>query len=325
MAADALVCTVCSTSFPLRGRDQLMTPRCMRCGASLRAARSPVELPPASPPEESRETLGNYRLIRRLGRGTMGVVYEASDTRTGRRVALKLLFDAGPDPKAFLREARAFAALPPHPSVVAVRNGGVFDGTCCLEMDFVDGVPYHDWRRDHPAIRAQVAVLRDVACALEHVHAHGIVHRDLKPENVLVDRENRPHLTDFGLARLGDGTTSSSSGSGFVVGTPAYVSPEQALRPREADRRSDIYSLGIMLYETFTGLLPFTGRSTVGLLMSVMNDEPPPVTATPQARRSGADAAMDAIVRRAIARRPEDRYPTAAALAEALDAWIGRR
>lgn len=323
MSADALVCTVCATSFPLRGRDQASTPRCLRCGGSLRALK-PVVLPPPQERAAPRETLGKYRLVRRLGRGATGVVYEAVDGPTGRRVALKLLFDAGCTAHDFLREARACAALPPHPNVVAVRDGGIIDGVCCLEMDFVDGWSFDEWRRSGPPALARVSALRDVALALEHVHAHGIIHRDLKPENVIVDRDGRPHLTDFGLARLAE-STGSSSGSGFVVGTPAYVSPEQAMKPREADRRSDVYSLGVMLYESFTGLLPFSGRSTIGLLMSVMNDAPPAVSASPGARKDGADAAMDALVRCAIARRPEDRFPTAAAFAAALDGWLGAK
>ena len=202
------------------------------------------------------------------------------------------------------------------------------DGSYYLCMELVEGRPLHEWRRiGPPKLHRQVEVLRDVALGLEHVHAHGIIHRDLKPENVLVDADGRPRLTDFGLARLVDASgASSSTGTGVVVGTPTYVSPEQALKPASVDRRTDVFSLGVMLYETLTGLLPFTGKSTVGILMSVMNDVPPPPSATPFAKqRGGVDAEMDAICIKAIAKSRDDRQPGAKAFADALTAWLSKR
>lgn len=337
-AVDALSCTLCGASYPVRELDHSKTLRCLRCGSSLRAgAPRPVELPPVLPPPgKAVDRVGKYRLVRQIGRGGTGVVHEAQDTASGTRVAVKVLFvdpgatpaEAASDRERFSREARACLTLPAHPNVVALRDAGVEDDTYFLCMDLVDGAPLHEWRRvGPPKLARQIEVLRDVALGLEHVHAHGIIHRDLKPENVLVDKAGRPRLTDFGLARLVDASgASSSTGTGVVVGTPTYVSPEQALKPAGVDRRTDVFSMGVMLYETLTGLLPFTGKSTVGILMSVMNDTPLPPSATPLGKqRREVDPAIDAICLKAMSKSREDRHPSAKALADALDAWLGRR
>jgi serine/threonine-protein kinase len=258
----------------------------------------------------------------------MGAVYEAIHKVTGIRVALKIL-DLVPslDPKRaaedalrFGREARACASVPRHPGIVSITNAGTADGKYYLEMEFVDGVSMNEWRRrSRPALRRQIEVLRDVASALSHIHGQGIVHRDLKPENVLVDGDDRPHVSDFGIAKIVGDESTVTSGSELLVGTPAYISPEQAVKPRSADHRTDVYSLGVMLYETLTGLLPFTGRSTVGLLMSVMNDPVAPPSTTPQGKANPlVNAGMDSICLKAMAKQPQDRFQTAAQLAEAL-------
>jgi serine/threonine-protein kinase len=335
---DALNCSMCGASYPVRELDHSKTLRCLRCGSSLRAAAAkPVALPPALPPEgKSIDRVGPYRLVRQIGRGGTGVVHEAVDTGSGRKVALKILFvdpaatpaEAAADRDRFTRESRICLTLAPHPHVVGLLDAGVADASYYLAMELVDGAPLHEWRRvGPPPLRRQIEVLRDVALGLEHVHAHGLVHRDLKPENVLVDRQGRARLTDFGLARLVDASgAGSSTGTGIVVGTPTYVSPEQALKPATVDRRADVFSLGVMLYETLTGLLPFTGKSTVGILMSVMNDVPPPPSATPLARqRGGVDAELDAICLKAMSKSREDRPAGAKAFAEALGAWLSRR
>ena len=329
---------MCGASYPVRELDHSKTLRCLRCGSSLRAgAAKPIELPPVLPvAPKAVDRVGKYRLLRQIGRGATGVVHEAQDTTSGARVAVKVLFvdpgatpaEAASDRERFSREARACLALPPHPHVVALRDAGVVDDTWFLCMDLVEGPPLHEWRRvGPPPLRKQIEVLRDVAVGLEHVHAHGIIHRDLKPENVLLGTDGRPRLTDFGLARLVDASgASSSTGTGVVVGTPTYVSPEQALKPTGVDRRTDVFSLGVMLYETLTGLLPFTGKSTVGILMSVMNDTPLPPSKTPLGKqRREIDPAIDAICLKAMSKSREDRHPTAKALAEALAAWLAKR
>jgi len=330
---DFLTCPGCGASYPVREGDPPASLRCLKCGATLATQRgSGPTLPPveaAMPPS----SLGGYTLLRQLGRGAMGFVYEAVHKDSGVRVALKIL-DLVPslDPKRaaqeglrFAREARACAAVPRHPNIVSITHAGSADGKYFLELEFVDGVPMNEWRRRaSPPLRRQVEVLRDVALALDHIHRNGLIHRDLKPENVLVDGEGRPHVTDFGIAKILGDESSISTGSGLLVGTPAYVSPEQAVKPRSADHRTDLYSLGVMLYEALTGLLPFTGRSTVSLLMSVMNDPVAPPSATPQGKANPlVNAGMDELCLRAMARKPEDRFPSAAALADALTAWLG--
>jgi eukaryotic-like serine/threonine-protein kinase len=338
---ETLSCTTCGTSYPIRKLDLGATLRCLRCGGMLGGA-SPrtrrVKLPPpavsSEVPEEERR-LGKYRLVRRIGKGGMGIVFEAVNTEAAdRRVALKTLEIRGADSPAeiaraserLVREARACAAVPPHPGVVPIYDAALIAGSFVLEMEFVDGRPLHQWRRDGPpSLSRQVAVLREAALAIDHIHRQGIVHRDIKPENVLIDREGRPRVTDFGLARLNDAEgQSSSTVTGMVVGTPTYMSPEQALKPRSADRRSDVFSLGVMLYETLTGLLPFTGRSTVGLLMSIANDTPPIPSRTAGAAKD-VDAEIDAICMKALAKKPEERFASARDLADALGVWLSKR
>jgi serine/threonine protein kinase len=330
---DFLTCSGCGASYPVRETAGADTLRCLKCGSSLVLPRRPApSLPPIPSSGAPPGSLGRYTLVRQLGRGGMGFVYEAVHKDSGLRVALKIL-DLVPslDPKRaaqdeirFVREARACAGVPRHPAIVAITNAGTADGKYFLEMEYVDGLPMNEWRRRKaPPLRRQVEVLRDVALALDHIHRHGLVHRDLKPENVLVDGEERPHVTDFGIAKILGDESSVTSGSGLLVGTPAYVSPEQAVKPRTADHRTDVYSLGVMLYESLTGLLPFTGRSTVSLLMSVMNDTPAAPSATPQGKANPlVNPGMDALCLRAMARKPEERFPTAAALADALTAWL---
>jgi serine/threonine protein kinase len=335
---DTLTCAVCGASFPVRELDHSKTLRCLRCGGSLRSpsAIRKVELPPALPEAaKPPDSVGRYRLVRRIGSGGNGVVYEAVHPDTRARVAVKILLidpsaspaEAEQDRQRFARESKVCLALPPHPHVVPLRDAGVADHTYFFVMELVDGAPLHEWRRiGPPPLRRQLEVLRDVALGLEHVHAHGIIHRDLKPENVLVDREGRPRLTDFGLARLVDASgAGSTTGSSVVVGTPTYVSPEQALKPGSVDRRTDVFSLGVMLYETLTGMLPFTGKSTVGILMSVMNDTPLSPSKTQDARVRGVDAAMDALCLQALAKSREERFASAGAFARALDGWLNAR
>jgi serine/threonine protein kinase len=334
MSIDVLTCATCGIDYPIRHLDQTMTLRCPRCGGMLLAprARPAVQLPAVNPvvPESDR-AFGPFRLLRRIGRGGMGVVYEALNTAAGgRRVAVKTfeLNDPAEDGPRVLREARACAKLPAHPNVVALYDAHRVGSAIALEMEFVDGLPLHEWRRQGPpTLPRQIAALRDVALALEHIHAHGIIHRDIKPENVLVGKDGRPKLSDFGLAKITDGgIEQTSTVTGAIVGTPTYMSPEQALKPKNADARSDIFSLGVTLYETLAGLLPFTGRSTVALIMSIINDVPPPPSKVTSVWPDGAvDAELDALCAKALAKKPEERFPSARAFADALGAWLAKR
>ncbi len=270
-------------------------------------------------------SFGRYHLIREIGRGSMGVVFDARDTTLDRRVALKVLFDSpSEDPREalrrwqrFMQEARLTAGVAKHPGVVTLYEAGVHDGRRFLAMEYVAGEPLNRWRAGR-SLRDQVRVLRDVALAVHHAHEHGIIHRDLKPANVLVQTGGRPVVSDFGLAtterreELG-----SLTPSGVLLGSPAYMSPEQARGEKEAGRTSDIYSLGVMLYETAAGRLPFDESSIAETLSRVLDGRNGPGLLE--------DADLDAACRRAMAQDPGGRHPTALLFAEDLSRWLGER
>lgn len=277
--------------------------------------------------------LGKYRLLRKLGAGGMGEVWEAVDGILDRPVALKLLTvspgtsprEAAQDEERFLREARLSARLPKHPHVVGVHEAGVAEGRRFLVMELIRGRHFGDWRRDvRGDLRVQVALLRDVALAVHHAHEHGIVHRDLKPQNILVDTAGVPHVTDFGLAKtlameLGDSLTTS----GMVVGTPSYMSPEQARGVKQPDRRSDVYSLGVLLYEILGDRTPFVAESAVEMLVKVIEHRlRPPSEICAEQGRPAPDAALELVALTALAKEPEARFATAREFAEALSCWL---
>jgi serine/threonine-protein kinase len=330
-----LTCSACGNVYPIREVNPQETYRCLACSGLLSASNPPLLIPDVIPSVsqlKAGSTLGPYTIVAERGRGGMGIVYEASGAE-GRRVALKTLLvhssagtdEAATEERRFLREAKRCAGMAAHPHIVQILEGRVSGGTFFLVMELVDGQPLHHWRRD-PAttLRDEVGLLRSVALAAHHAHLHGVVHRDLKPENILVDALGHPHVTDFGLSRiLGESRGGSSTKSNEVVGTPPYVSPEQALKPRSVDYRTDIYAIGVMLYEALTGLLPFRGQSGIGMLMSILHDPVTPPRQTPRGRSNPqVDAKIEGICQKAMARRPEDRHPTAKVLAEELRHWL---
>jgi tRNA A-37 threonylcarbamoyl transferase component Bud32 len=274
------------------------------------------------------QTLGKYLLKRELGRGAMAVVYEAVDRELGRRVALKVFHprpEATPDQarveeERFLREARLAAALPKHAHVVGVHDAGTDGGRRYIVMEIVDGRSFADWRREgKPTLAQQVQVLREVALAADYAHEHGVIHRDLKPANILVDAQGRPRVTDFGLAKLDAGGGASLTGDGMTVGTPGYMSPEQAQGLKTVDRRSDVYSLGVLLYEMLSGRTPFQGDSAIAVLTQVIRD---PVSPPSRILKAPVDATLEKICLKALVKDPEGRYPTASAFARDLELWL---
>jgi len=289
-----------------------------------------LETPP--PPER----MGRYKLGRKLGRGGMGVVYEAEDRDLGRKVAIKMLrvtSDSDPaelaeDEERFVREGRFCAALPKHPNIVSVYEAGVLGDRRYIAMELIEGVQFQEWRdRKSTMLRHKISVLRDVALAVDHAHRHGVIHRDLKPANILIDGQNAPHVTDFGLAKQDAKVNGGSlTGSGFLLGTPAYVSPEQAQGARDVDRRTDVWSLGIMLYEVLTGRLPFQGMNALDIVIKTIRDPISPPSTTRRTTLASTDKSLETICMRALCKAPEDRYPSAAAMAEDLTRWLeGRR
>jgi tetratricopeptide (TPR) repeat protein/class 3 adenylate cyclase/predicted Ser/Thr protein kinase len=270
------------------------------------------------------EQFGRYRLVSRLGVGGMGAVFLAHDTEVDRPVALKVpRFDAGDSTlgrERFLREARSAATLR-HPNVCPVYDVGVVEGTPYLTMAYIDGRPLHHWAAELPGRppTAVAGVLVTLARALDEAHRQGLVHRDLKPSNVLVDRRGEPVLIDFGLARRARPDEARLTTPGVMMGTPAYMPPEQVLGDLDAvGPASDIYSLGVILFELLTGRLPFTGTASAAVTAAILREEPP----APSSVRTDLDPAWDAVVLRALAKEPARRWPSMADFADALAGFL---
>jgi hypothetical protein len=259
--------------------------------------------------------LGDYRLLKRLGAGAMGTVYLGEHREGGARRALKLLPTGSSADlrERFRREGEAQARVDAHPNVVRVHALGEERGTLYLVQDLVEGGSLGERLREGPLPPAEAAnLVRQLAEGMAHVHAQGVLHRDLKPDNVLLDPDGIPKLVDFGLAHLAGQGTLTKTGS--LLGTPSYMAPEQALG-QGADQRSDVYGLGAVLYHCLTGRPPFAAGSVIATLDQVVNK--PPVAPSSLAPLAPG---LEAVCLKALAKRPEDRYPSAAALAAALAA-----
>jgi len=265
--------------------------------------------------------IGRFMIRERIGGGGYGDVYNAFDPRLEREVALKVLKPGKLDAKAterFLREARAAARLS-HNNIVVVHDAGEDDGRFWIAYQLVEGLSLSKIR-DTQALELQtaVAIVRDLSDALRHAHARGIYHRDIKPANVIVDEEGVPYLTDFGLARWVD-VDSELTGEGTVLGTPAYMSPEQAAgRARDADGRSDIYSLGVILYQLICGCRP--RNSPVRPPSRRAQQESPYLNS--HSLVGSIPRALHRICMKALALNPEDRYQDAGAFTNALEGWL---
>jgi serine/threonine-protein kinase len=264
-----------------------------------------------------------YLIEREIGRGGMAVVYLATDLRLNRPVAIKVLppdLAFNPDVRTrFIREAQTAAQLS-HPNIVPIYSVDEKPGEHLVYfvMGYVDGesLGVRLAREGAWPIDASVRVLRDVADALAYAHASGVVHRDIKPDNILIDRASgRPIITDFGIARATAGDTRLTA-TGVAVGTPAYMSPEQAVGEREVDGRSDLYSLAVVGYHLLAGEPPFKAANTPAMLVKHMSERPRPI----RERRPEVPAYLAVAIDRALAKRPEDRWSDAAEFRDALDA-----
>ena len=264
-------------------------------------------------------TLGHYRILELLGTGGMGEVYLADDTRLQRRVALKVLArELALDPdrrERFEREARAAAALN-HPNIVTIHSVEEAGGTPFLTLELIDGKTLADLiPKDGLPLDRVLTLAIPLADAVGAAHQRGITHRDLKPANVMVTTDGRVKVLDFGLAKLKEESalvaqagmpTAALTGDGRIVGTVAYMSPEQA-EGKPVDQRSDVFSLGVMLYEMATGTRPFTGDTQMSILSAIMKDAPKPVTEVNRALPRD----FSRIVMRCLSKDAEDRYQTA--------------
>jgi eukaryotic-like serine/threonine-protein kinase len=260
---------------------------------------------------------GRYRVLRRLGRGGMADVYLAEDEQLGRRVAIKILNDRHAADEQFVerfrREATNAAGLS-HPNIVSIYDRGEAEGTYYIAMEYLDGSTLKEivTRRGPLPIGEAIGFAREILDALRFAHRKGIVHRDIKPHNVMCDDDGRVKVTDFGIARAG---ASQMTEAGSIIGTAQYLSPEQA-RGGAVDHRSDLYSVGVVLYELLTGEVPFSGDTPVEIAMKHLSTVPKP----PSALRPDIQPPLDQIVLRALAKDPAERFPSA----EDMDAELAR-
>ncbi len=260
---------------------------------------------------------GRYTIEHELGRGGMATVYLARDLKHDRPVALKVLhpeLSASLGPERFQREIRLAARLQ-HPHILSVYDSGEAGGQLWFTMPYIDGetLRVRMVRERQLAIEDATRIAREAAMALAYAHEQGVIHRDIKPENILLTKDGQALVADFGIARAlssGDRITET----GLSVGTPAYMSPEQATGERAVDARTDIYSLGCVLYEMLAAEPPFTGPNTQAILTHRLTESPRPVRLV----RETVPAALDAAVMRALARAPADRFATAAEFARAI-------
>lgn len=330
-----MTCAPCNKVFGVDGVEPLARAQCPDCGGGLKPTQYghlSGNRFPTGPSPFGHDTpfsgipvpFGRYLLRRQLGHGGMGIVWEALDTDLGRPVALKMLLASGEDFDAgaverLLREARAAARLR-HPGIVGILDIGQAEGRHYFTMDLVQGRSFEKLLSTSSLPeRSRIEVVAAVAEALGAAHAEGIVHRDVKPSNIIVDLRGRPVLVDFGLARDGAVDGRALTGTGAIVGTPHYMSPEQSCHsPRSASPPSDVFSLGVVLFRALTGRLPFQPDNLQVLLQAILQDEPP----VPSSLNAGIPRDLDTICLKCLEKKPERRYADGSALAADLRRWL---
>ncbi len=264
--------------------------------------------------------IGDFRIVRKIGQGGMGVVYEAEQLSLSRRVALKLLPDRRDNANwnEFIhREARLTAALD-HPNIVSIYEVGEFDGRPYFAMKYIQGVTLAEHLETHGALRPRAAVqmMIPIVRAIARAHRSGLLHRDIKPSNILMDTDGVPHVADFGLA-ISSRHEESMEEFGSLIGTPCYMSPEQAAGS-DATAQSDVYGIGTVLYQMLTGQPPFVAETSAQTVLMVLEQTP----VSPRQQNEAINPVLDRVVLSCLQKDPDLRYESADALADDLEAYL---
>lgn len=267
---------------------------------------------------------GRYQIVSELGRGSMGVVYQAHDPQINRLVALKVLREDRVTSEdylqRFLKEATAIGRLS-HPGIVTVYDVGQDHGTVYIAMEFLEGEPLDQFASNRKlSLRNIVKIGVQVAQALHYAHEKGIVHRDIKPPNIIYTGEETIKVTDFGIAHIDDPDGQQITRAGEILGTPVYMAPEQVMG-QPVDGRSDLYSLGVILYELTTGKRPFQGENLTAVFRAITQDDPIP----PEKLNPDVPSAISKLILKTMAKRPEDRFTSGRDLADHLDSCLNKR
>ncbi len=264
---------------------------------------------------------GRYEIVKELGKGAMGVVYQAHDPNIGREIALKVLrsdrMGSEDFVQRFLKEAKAIGRMS-HQNIVTVYDVGEDQGTVYIAMELLEGVPLNTYARENSLSMEEIADIGiQVAQSLDYAHSRGIVHRDIKPQNIMAATGGAVKLTDFGIAHIEDPEASHQTQVGEIMGTPNYMSPEQVMG-QKADGRSDLYSLGVILYELATGAKPFKGENLAVIFHAITSETP----ARPEVLNPSVPSEFSDIIMKCLAKKPAERFGRGHELADALRAFL---